>query len=98
MSEAFADLCYERSTGILKGRGGEIALPATKARLFDTLWRARRTGGFIEVGEGHPPKTVISSINHLRHDIKRFGLAIEGKARVGRRLVDLQGRTEETAS
>ena len=98
MSEAFDDLVFDRSTGELRGRGGALALPFTKARLFDALWRARSSGDFVDIGVGRGTGTVRTAVSTLRRDIKRFDLAIEGVARLGRRLRDRRVHAEGAAS
>lgn len=98
MSEAFADLEFDRTTGELKGRGGAIALAGSAANYFNALWRARADREFITVGEGKAPRGVQTAMTKLRKVIGRFDLAIEGKAHIGRRLVDLRMQGEAQAS
>ncbi len=92
MSEPFADLEFDKATGELKGRGHAVALTESAAGHFNHLWRARRERDFISID------APMWTLARLRKAIRRFDITIEGKAYIGRRLVDLRMQGEAKAS
>jgi hypothetical protein len=99
VTERFPDLTFDRSTGILKGRGGEIALPPNTVAIFAALWRAR--GEIVPISEQFGRHHTYNATRKLRGIVARFGLTVRGeRGRFcgGYRLVDLQDQNEKVTS
>lgn len=97
MSEPFADLTWDRSTGEIAGRGHAVSLRPFTVPAFTALWKAK--GGVVRLSDRYGHSRANNMAAKLRSALARFDLTVKGENSYGgHRLVDRRVEKEGSPS
>jgi hypothetical protein len=87
---AFDQVSWDARRAELASPAGRVALPSGRAKAFDLLWQARKTGCLVNLRRELGANRAVSFTRDLRRDIARFNLGVKGFRSGGYRLVEIK--------